>query len=653
MDDTAEEHNRSTDQQMSLPACSSPLSSPIQTWLPIDPWKKNPRMQQDQDSPDHHARMQWSPPSPFYEELFCTSRTSSALVPLAGALMSSNVRPQSDVVKQGYLGKQEHRHRRYFVLRGGSHTGPSRLEWYKSQEKFTAAEKATGKSALFGSTKQCLIYLRCCLGVSRISSPKKDHAVTLYAKDQTVVLVVEDQWEQEEWYQAIKKLMEEERKDEEQGERLDEEDDGYCTLPPAAFFKEAWPVTVKPRGLGCSKSLAGESRLCLTVTSLILIKVGACCDLPSVTIPLLSVRRFGHLDGSFFLELGRSAPNGPGEIWMEAREQVAQHIHEVIRETVKDLRALPDFSRSPISNHNQLQSLLSLKRCRPKHRDKLLNVRPLGTRLSLPLRTPEIHTSPTGSTLELQKLNKTEPESSLSCATPLRSHQSSVPETSSYMEMKTDHHPAETEQMPVVNEDHSVTERCKPSQEEEGLGYMLMSPQVGSSSFTLPQDDYMTMASPQKHDVHVYNSLQTSFSSSISDSGSPIRLSNHHPSEHSPPKWPFISIQSIETKAGQSQGSICISTRPQDEAGQEEKSAEPEQPPSRTRVTSSPVRSENRCNLIISFPKNDPGCTSPVQVNPNEGVGQPGQLQAASDKSVRRSRLSLCLLSCFKAEDKP
>lgn len=86
-----------------------------------------------------------------------------------------------------------------------------------------------------------VIYLRCCLGVSRMGSSRKGHTVALYAKDQTMVLVVQDQWEQEEWYLAIKKLMEEERKDEEHGEGFDEEDDGYCTLPPAAFFKEVRP----------------------------------------------------------------------------------------------------------------------------------------------------------------------------------------------------------------------------------------------------------------------------------------------------------------------------------------------------------------------------------------------------------------------------
>lgn len=78
---------------------------------------------------------------------------------------------------------------------------------------------------------------------------------------------------------------------------------------------------MKPRGLGSSRSFTGENRLCLTATTLVLVRLGASNDFPSFVIPLLSVRRFGHLDGIFFLELGRSAPNGPGEIWMEAREE--------------------------------------------------------------------------------------------------------------------------------------------------------------------------------------------------------------------------------------------------------------------------------------------------------------------------------------------
>ena len=97
--------------------------------------------------------MQSSPPFPFYEELFCTSQRSSTLAPLAGAHVTSSG-PQSDVVKQGYLGKVERNQRKYFVLRAGSHTGPSRLEWYRNKERFSAMEKSAGKAGLFGSSKQ-------------------------------------------------------------------------------------------------------------------------------------------------------------------------------------------------------------------------------------------------------------------------------------------------------------------------------------------------------------------------------------------------------------------------------------------------------------------------------------------------------------------
>ncbi|XP_023276133.1 insulin receptor substrate 1-like [Seriola lalandi dorsalis] len=559
------------------------------------------------------------PSSRFYEELFCTSQTTGPLVPLASALITS-AGPQSDVVKQGYLGKLERNHRRYFVLRAGSHTGPSRLEWYKNQEKFTAMEKSSGKAVLFWSSKQ-----------GRTGSSRKGHTVAVYAKDQTMVLVVEDQQEQEDWYLAIKKLMEEEQKDEEHGEGLDEEDDdGYCTLPLAAFFKEVWPVSVKPRGLGRSKSLTGETRLCLTATSLILVKVGTCSDLPSVTIPLLSVRRFGHLDGSFFLELGRSAPDGPGEIWMEARDQgnqgIAQQIHEVVRETVRALRALPDFSRSPTSNHNKPQALLISKRSRPKHRDKLINV---GPRSSLLAPNTDVHTSPK-CYLEPRKPDETEPESTLSLTShlsPLRSQQSSVPETGSYMEMKMEHCRGATCRM------ESLELGEEEEEEEKALGYMMMSPQVSDSSPALPMDDYVTMTSPCKHQGPPFSSpspsssLQTSFNSFTSDSYSPVHPSHHQTNEH-------------------------IYTRPLDDAELEQKSVQDRRHLAQRVATSSPVGSVNVSDLMPPFFTSGAGYTKPVQASPNSGTGRSTRLLAVPDQSAaRRYRLSSCLLSCLQAKD--
>ncbi|KAA8579765.1 hypothetical protein FQN60_006858 [Etheostoma spectabile] len=655
MNENAEGHSRCADQERSLPASTSPLSSSscssTQTWLPSDwplepSWTNDRQQEQDQGSRHHYAETESSPASRFYEELFCSSQSSNTL---AGTLMTSSP-PQSDVVKRSSLGKLDRNHTKYFVLRAGSHTGPSRLEWYKSQKKFTAMEKSAGKAALYGSSKQ-----------------GKGHTVVLYAKDQTMVLVVEDQWEQAEWYLAIKKLMEEEQKDEEHGEGFDEEDDGYCTLPPVASFKEVWPVTVKPRGLGYSKSLLGESRLCLTATSLVLVRVAACSDLPSVTIPLLGVRRFGHLDGSFFLELGRSAQHGPGEIWMEARDQgnpaIAQHIHEVVRETVRALRALPDFSRSPTSNPNQLQNLQASKRCRIKHRDKRVNVRPLGSRLALPPGNPEIQKSPTKCCLEPRKQHKTEPESDLS---PFRLHQSSMSETGSYMEMKTDHHLPINEgrdndcrRTAVVTGDQCGVAasgmECWEPGEEQGPGYMMMSPQRSRGRSVLPQDDYVTMASPHKHSwlasSSPSSSPQTSFNSSTSESCSPLHPSHHQTNEHSRPRWLVTSVKQSEAEAGQSQMSISFSTQPQDDARQARTSAKQRRLLAPTWATSSPVRSVDGSSVLTPFAASGSGCTRSIQANPNSGTGRSSQLQAAS-RQIVRYRLSLCLPCCLQAEDR-
>ncbi|XP_051798341.1 insulin receptor substrate 1-like [Acanthochromis polyacanthus] len=616
----AESDNKWASRSRSPPAPCSPLSSrrcsSVQTWLPVEsPPCSDGQTEQEEGSGECLTGTQAGGrrSSRFYEELFCTSQTS---IPLAGALMTSS-RPQSDVVKQGYLGKLERSHRRYFVLRAGSHTGPSRLEWYKSQQKFTAVEKAVGKAVLFESSKQGVIYLRCCLGVSRIGSSRKGHTVALYAKDQTMVLVMEDEQEQESWYVAMKKLMEEEQRE----EGLDEEDDGYCTLPPAAFFKEVWPVTVKPRGLGSSKSLTGESRLCLTAASLILVRVSAGSDLPSVTIPLLSVRRFGHWDGLFFLELGRSAPNGPGEIWMEARDEgdlaLAQHIHEAVREAIGRLRALPDFTRSPTSSHCQPQTLLASKRCRPKYRDKPQSMRPPCPLVLLP-RNPDIQTSPSQSHSRPCITDDPKLESYLSFTShlsPFRAQQSCKSETGSYVEMRMDQHSVAAFGM----------QQWEPVKEEDGPGYMIMSPSVSHSS-SVVKDDYVTMASPQKHEQPAYDSsssLQTSFISSTSDSCSPPHPTRPQTNKHSLPQWLLTSVQQSETDGDQSQVSIGCSAPPQDDERQQQKSAQ---------TTASSAR--------VGIVEQD---RMRLETRPHVDTGQ----------SARRRRwLSLCLPSCLQADDR-
>lgn len=164
MNEMAEGRDACDGQQRSLPASSSPLPShccsSFQTWLPVASHLQSPWMTdyQEQDSQDRLVGTQSNelPLSGFYEELFCTGQSSTPLVPLVGSLLTTT-EPQSDAVKQGYLGKLERNQTRYFVLRAGSHTGPSRLEWYKNQEKFTAMEKSPSKAAPFGQNKQGLV----------------------------------------------------------------------------------------------------------------------------------------------------------------------------------------------------------------------------------------------------------------------------------------------------------------------------------------------------------------------------------------------------------------------------------------------------------------------------------------------------------------
>lgn len=172
---------------------------------------------------------------------------------------------------------------------------------------------------------------------------------------------------------------------------------------------------------------------------------------------------------------------------------MAQRIHEEVRDTVKSLRPLPDFSRSP--THGRPQTLLASKHCRPKYRDKRVNVRRLGSGLPLPPRNAKIHS-------KQSETHQLEPASPLS----------SVSEADNYVEMKVD--------SPLISKgqenDCSVPacgmEGWESAEEEERLGYMMMSPQGSHRSSGLPQDDYIPMRSPRKHEWQAGSSPQASFS---------------------------------------------------------------------------------------------------------------------------------------------
>ncbi|NXL88322.1 IRS2B protein, partial [Alectura lathami] len=115
-----------------------------------------------------------------------------------------------------------------------------------------------------------------------------------------------------------------------------------ATLRPGTVFKEVWQVNVKPKGLGQTKNLTGVYRLCLSSKAIHLVKLNS--EVPSVHLQLMNIRRCGHSENFFFIEVGRSASIGPGELWMQVEDSVvAQNMHETFLETMKALKAFAEF----------------------------------------------------------------------------------------------------------------------------------------------------------------------------------------------------------------------------------------------------------------------------------------------------------------------
>ncbi|KAA0723661.1 Insulin receptor substrate 2-A [Triplophysa tibetana] len=288
-----------------------------------------------------------------------THATSSS--PAISANASSSV--SDDIRKCGYLRKQKHGHKRFFVLRVSSHLGPSRLEYYDSEKKFrntlrssTTAAAPSASAASTGvtaSSPKRVIYLYQCFTVNKRADSKNKHLIALYTKDEYFAIVAENEQEQEEWYQALSELMSEGKRGHLDAEEID---DGYGTVTPGTDFKEVWQVNVKPKGLGQTKNLTGVYRLCLSSKSLHLMKLNS--EKPCVNLQLMNIRRCGHSESFFFIEVGRSSSIGPGEVWMQVDDSVvAQNMHETILETMKALKAFAEFrprSKSQSSGSNPM-----------------------------------------------------------------------------------------------------------------------------------------------------------------------------------------------------------------------------------------------------------------------------------------------------------
>ncbi|GAB5566472.1 insulin receptor substrate 2 [Prionailurus iriomotensis] len=331
-------------------------------------------------------------------------------------LNNNNNNNNHSVRKCGYLRKQKHGHKRFFVLRGpgdeaaaaggGPAPQPPRLEYYESEKKWRS--KA-------GAPKR-VIALDCCLNINKRADAKHKYLIALYTKDEYFAVAAENEQEQEGWYRALTDLVSEGRAG--AGDAppaaaataascsaslpgalggsagAAAADDSYGLVAPAsAAYREVWQVNLKPKGLGQSRNLTGVYRLCLSARTIGFVKLN--CEQPSVTLQLMNIRRCGHSDSFFFIEVGRSAVTGPGELWMQADDSVvAQNIHETILEAMKALKELFEFrprSKSQSSGSSSTHPI-SVPGARRHHH--LVNLPPSQTGLVRRSRTDSLAATP-------------------------------------------------------------------------------------------------------------------------------------------------------------------------------------------------------------------------------------------------------------------
>uniref|UniRef100_A0A8C5GTR1 Insulin receptor substrate 1-B-like n=1 Tax=Gouania willdenowi TaxID=441366 RepID=A0A8C5GTR1_GOUWI len=226
-----------------------------------------------------------------------------------------------DVEKSGYLRKHKSLHRRFFVLRAASDRGPARIEYYENEKKFRSKSPVPKK----------VVTLEGCLNINKRADSRNKHMIVLYTRSESFAIAADSEEVQNDWYQAMLDLQCHCKTPEDYGSS------GECSSPsPIPTFKEVWQVKVWPKGLGHARNLVGIYRLCLTDKTVNFVKLNS--DVASVVLQLMNVRRCGHSENFFFIEVGRSAITGPGEFWMQVDDSVvAQNMHETLLEAMKAL----------------------------------------------------------------------------------------------------------------------------------------------------------------------------------------------------------------------------------------------------------------------------------------------------------------------------
>uniref|UniRef100_UPI00358FA3E4 insulin receptor substrate 1-B-like n=1 Tax=Myxine glutinosa TaxID=7769 RepID=UPI00358FA3E4 len=213
-----------------------------------------------------------------------------------------------EVLKSGFLRKSRASQRCLYILRGATPQAPARLEIHGPSRPWRPLEALKIQMSV---RPRRVLSLEGCIAVGRRSDPKnRPLQLALFTCTEDLVLVAENEGERDAWYNAFRAI---------------------CGDGPS----HAWAVTIKPRGLAQVRGLAGSYRLCLNGgRALTLVRRGT--TTPVLSLKLQCVRRCGHAQNLFFIELGRSAEPGAGELWMQAEDgSTARQIHEAILEAMR------------------------------------------------------------------------------------------------------------------------------------------------------------------------------------------------------------------------------------------------------------------------------------------------------------------------------
>ncbi|KAK1122111.1 hypothetical protein K0M31_009950 [Melipona bicolor] len=220
------------------------------------------------------------------------------------------------VVLSGHVKKLKTQKKKFFVLRGEAPGYPACLEYYDSKKKFENRQPPKRS-----------IFLNSCFNINRRMDTKHKHVIALYTKDECFCLILESEKELDEWLKAMLLLQ--------SGDVADGEQ-------PRPIFEHVWQVTMQKKGLGERYNIHGPYRLCLTDRTLSLVKIGAKDNsdpsFPSfLDFPLTRIRRCGYMERIFYMEVGRSAVTGGGELWMEAEDSnIANNMHDAIMNSMSN-----------------------------------------------------------------------------------------------------------------------------------------------------------------------------------------------------------------------------------------------------------------------------------------------------------------------------